>query len=322
MTRPGISVILCTYNGALKLPATLGYLAKQNTEQRFEWEVIFVDNNSQDDSAAIVERTWRQYNTPAPLFIYRETTPGKYYAFQTAIARANHDYFIICDDDTGLQTDYLSRAFDLLNGHPEVGAAGGRALLKLPNGIPAPEWLPENCEPFALGKQAERTGYVPIKKGRLWGAGLASRTHLYKATYANLPSLLLEVPDKKALISEDTEFCARLILKGYQLYYDDALVLDHMLDETKLTIVHKKGLDSIHNASACVLDRYRTVIEVRSWKFRWPNIVYVFFVTPFRMWYTRNIRSKARYQNVLQYLYPGLYGRNHMIERIRRFADA
>ena len=40
MTRPGISVILCTYNGAAKLPATLDYLAQQNVNGLFEWEII------------------------------------------------------------------------------------------------------------------------------------------------------------------------------------------------------------------------------------------------------------------------------------------
>ncbi|SDE07903.1 glycosyltransferase family A protein [Niabella drilacis] len=321
MMRPGISIILCTYNGALKLPETLGYLARQKTDQRLEWEIIFVDNNSHDHSTSIVEETWRQHKSPAPLFTYTETTPGKYYALQTAIARAHYDYFIICDDDTGFHPDYLSRAFELMNAHPEVGAAGGLSLLKLPDGIKAPEWLPEDYEPFALGRQADRTGYIPMVKGRLWGAGLVSRTDLYKKLYATIPSLLIELPDKKALISEDTEFCARLILKGYQLYYDEGLVLHHMLDHTKLTTTHRDNLRCIHDASGTVMERYRIVTKVRFKKIKWPYKLKVFFIVPFRMWYTSNTKSKTRYRKLLQYLYPGLYGRDIIIEQIQEFAE-
>ncbi|MBO9619273.1 MAG: glycosyltransferase family 2 protein, partial [Niabella sp.] len=257
MTKPGISVIICTYNGVLKLPETLGYLARQEVGKRFEWEIVFVDNNSQDRSAEAAEEIWRNQNTDVPLLICQEPTPGKYYALQTAIAKARYDYFIVCDDDNGLNPDYLSRAFDLLNAHPEVGAVGGYARLKLPNGVKAPEWLPADYEPYALGKQAEGTGYVPLKKSRLWGAGLVSRTNLYKEVYAAFPSLLIEVPEERALNSEDTEFCARLILKGYQLYYDGNLELQHLLNPAKLTVAHRQTLNAMYNGSGAVIDRYR-----------------------------------------------------------------
>ncbi|ANH82285.1 hypothetical protein A8C56_16150 [Niabella ginsenosidivorans] len=321
MTRPGISVILCTHNGALRLPATLGYLARQKVDQRFEWEIVFIDNNSQDHSSEIAEEIWLKYNAPAPLHIYKESAPGKYYALQTAIAKANYNYFIVCDDDNGFHADYLSRAFDLLNEHPEVGAAGGRSLLKLPDGKHAPEWLPEDYEPYALGKQARYTGYVPLKKGRLWGAGMISRTDLYKELYAAFPSLLIGVPGEKALNSEDTEYCARLILKGYQLYYDESLILDHMLDDAKLTTKHRDAMNHIYNGSGGVIDRYRTVIKVQTQKAGWLYKAQVFFINPFRMWWTRNTRSKSRYRNALQCLFPQLYGSDRIIEKIRAFAD-
>lgn len=317
MIRPGISVILCTYNGAKKLPATLHALAKQNTNDQFEWELVFVDNNSQDDSAAITLKTWEKYRTQVPLSVYSENTPGKYYAFQLAIAKASYGFFIICDDDTALREDYLLRAFNLLNKRPDVGAAGGRSLLRLTEGAAVPDWLPDDYEPFALGKQFKHTGYLPVAKGRLWGAGLASRTDLYKKLYANLPSLLIDLPDKAALISEDTEFCYRLILAGGKLYYDEDLVLHHMLDSSKLTIAHRDNLHTVHCISALVLDKYRAVIKVESQQNKWLYKTKVFFITPFRLWFSQNIKSKTRYRSFLKYLYPGLYGRDKVIEKIR-----
>lgn len=317
MTRPGISVILCTYNGAAKLPTTLDYLAQQNVNGLFEWEIVFVDNNSTDRSIEVAQETWQQYKIQVPLLVYKENTPGKYYAFQLAIAKASYDLFVICDDDTGFQEDYLARVFHLLTTHPEIGAAGGCSLLKLPQGTTGPDWLPLDYEPFALGKQADQTGYVPLKKGRLWGAGLASRTELYKKLYTDFPSLLIGLPDKKAMISEDTEFCARIILDGGKLYYDENLVLHHMLDSSKLTTAHRDELLRIHNIAALVLDRYRTVIKAESQNHKWLYKMKIFFITPLRLLFSRNLKSKERYRSFLQYLYPGLYGRDHMIEKIR-----
>ena len=54
----GISIILCTYNGAGRLRKTLASLAKQENIERIKTQVIFVDNASTDNSATAAQTIW------------------------------------------------------------------------------------------------------------------------------------------------------------------------------------------------------------------------------------------------------------------------
>ncbi|MGO3307207.1 MAG: glycosyltransferase, partial [Sphingobacterium sp.] len=55
---PGVSIIICTYNGAQKLPKTIQALADQNVPDNIPWEIIFVDNNSSDNSQTVAKMNW------------------------------------------------------------------------------------------------------------------------------------------------------------------------------------------------------------------------------------------------------------------------
>lgn len=47
----GVSVVIPSYNGADRLPATLAHIAAQRVPPGLEWEVVLVDNASSDGTA-------------------------------------------------------------------------------------------------------------------------------------------------------------------------------------------------------------------------------------------------------------------------------
>ena len=53
----GVSVIICCYNSSLRITTTLEHLQKINTNGNL-WEIIIVDNCSDDDTAKKVKRVW------------------------------------------------------------------------------------------------------------------------------------------------------------------------------------------------------------------------------------------------------------------------
>src|SRR5439155_12302864 len=61
VVRPGISVVVCCYNSAQRLPATLGHLAAQEVHEGLDWEIIVVDNASTDETSRAAHAAW-----PAP----------------------------------------------------------------------------------------------------------------------------------------------------------------------------------------------------------------------------------------------------------------
>src|SRR5690348_8092021 len=71
----GISVVICTYNGAERLPQTLAHLAAQEDTGTIAWEVLVVDNASTDDTAEVARRCWPA-DAPAPLRVVGEPRMG------------------------------------------------------------------------------------------------------------------------------------------------------------------------------------------------------------------------------------------------------
>src|SRR5688572_4707126 len=111
---PGCSIIICCHNSSKKLPHTLMGIATQNVSN-LVCELILVDNNSTDDTAAIASEIWRQLGHPFPLMIANENRPGLIYARKAGINLASNEIILFCDDDNWLPQDYASKGCKFLN---------------------------------------------------------------------------------------------------------------------------------------------------------------------------------------------------------------
>ena len=49
----GVSLVICTHNGAARLPQTLAHLAAQKNTDGLTWEVIVVDNGADAWSSSL-----------------------------------------------------------------------------------------------------------------------------------------------------------------------------------------------------------------------------------------------------------------------------
>ena len=74
----GVSIVICVYNGANRLPQTLMHIAKQRTGL-VPWEVIVVDNCSSDNSSQVVGNVWPS-KLQHKMRILEESRLGKSYA--------------------------------------------------------------------------------------------------------------------------------------------------------------------------------------------------------------------------------------------------
>ncbi|MFC3198576.1 glycosyltransferase family 2 protein [Parapedobacter deserti] len=317
----GVSVILCTYNGADKLPETIRHLAEQKMPLDVSWEVVFVDNNSSDGSLEVACREWGLYGPVNVDFIaLHETRPAKYYALQTAMAHVRFSYFVICDDDNWLASDYLSRALSLLERHPEVGAVGGQGIPVFPENWRSPSWFSSYSEGYAVGQQADKTGYV-TKRGYLWGAGLGSRTAVYKSFYEKYPSFLLLHDDPSIMTTEDTEYCLRLILRGYDLYYDSALKFKHFIPEDKLTEDYMHALYKKNHEGFVVTGNYYLAVKLfdKCGRLKPLNKLRLKLLTPLRLWLARTHKKRIREQTIMSYLFLSARYKNHITPHVLDF---
>ncbi|HTE02447.1 MAG TPA: glycosyltransferase [Mucilaginibacter sp.] len=256
----GMSVIVCCYNSAARLPATIRHLAAQIFEN--EWEIILVDNNSSDDTVAVAQQEFDKYKngnlTPR---IVSEVRRGLNYARQKGVDAAKYSYIIFCDDDNWLAENYVAIAFDLIKNNVKIGAIGGLCLAEPEPGVAVPDWFDAYKNNYAIGRQADQSGDV-TRRGYLWGAGLITTKAIFELCInTNFPFLLTDRNGESLSSGGDTEFCSRIILSGHQLYYDERLVLKHFIPGNRLTESYLERLIAGINSAHIPLSKYYNLIN-------------------------------------------------------------
>jgi glucosyl-dolichyl phosphate glucuronosyltransferase len=142
--NPDISVVVSTYNRSKMLAGTIRGLLQQ--EGGSTYEVVIVDNNSTDDTAAVI----RSYADQSPLVRYIfEPKQGVSHGRNAGIAAARSDLLLFTDDDVTPDPYWVERAKALFNSKQEFGCIGGKVLPIWPS--TPPPWLTrEHWSPLAL----------------------------------------------------------------------------------------------------------------------------------------------------------------------------
>lgn len=78
MELTGISIVICCYNSAQRLPLTLVHLAAQKVADNFPWEVIVVNNASTDNTEEAAFSSWDRESIE--MRVVYEPQPGLSYA--------------------------------------------------------------------------------------------------------------------------------------------------------------------------------------------------------------------------------------------------
>lgn len=260
----GVSIIICCFNGALRLPDTLKHLARQEVKN-IQWEVILVNNNSSDNTTEVAREVWSGSNCHAPLIIIDEPEQGKSKALKKGIGQAKYDYFIICDDDNWLDQKYVQTSFEIMQGNPGIGILGGDSVAECE--IDYPEWFEANKCDYAVGKQGEHSGDATAR-WFLWGAGAVLRKEVYQYFInAGLTNFLGGRRGNDDLTpGEDTEICKWYILAGFKLWYDNRLNIRHYIPKGRLTEAYFKRMWTGFENTDYWLSRYDILIHIKNEK--------------------------------------------------------
>jgi hypothetical protein len=92
-----ISLIMCARNEAANLRRHLPLVLEQ--QYAGEWELVVVDDASEDDTAAVLRDFQRQYARLRVLRIAEKTGAGKKHALAQGIAAARHECLLLSDAD-------------------------------------------------------------------------------------------------------------------------------------------------------------------------------------------------------------------------------
>jgi len=236
------------------------HLAKQHLKDACAYEVILVDNNSNDNTAEVAKDIWREMECAVPLNVVLESNPGLCYARKAGVLASKADIIVFCDDDNWLQSDYVQIAYEFMSANPTVGALGGQSIGSLENEEPV--WWQEEKLNYAAGKQAIASGDIS-SRGYLWGAGLVVRRGaLLKLYNTGFTSLLTGRKGKMLASGDDSEICKWILLMGYKLWYLETLKFTHFITEKRLTNAYLTKLKEGHHESQYILKLYNWYLRV------------------------------------------------------------
>ncbi|MFZ4402312.1 MAG: glycosyltransferase family 2 protein, partial [Bacteroidales bacterium] len=122
----GVSIIVCCYNSAFRLPETLRHLAMQEVASDIPWEVIVVNNASTDDTSVVATKEWGKHLCNTAFKVIDQPIQGLSAARKMGVEQAIYKYIIFCDDDNWLAPNYVQLAFEIMNDDPEIGVLGGQ----------------------------------------------------------------------------------------------------------------------------------------------------------------------------------------------------
>ena len=117
-----ISFIICTYNRDKYIYECLSRLAQNSCQSG--WEIILVNNNSTDQTAAECQRFVQDY-AAVSYHYFVETEQGLSFARNCGIKEAKGDWLVFLDDDAMVEKDYIANLQQDLKGYPHAQAFGG-----------------------------------------------------------------------------------------------------------------------------------------------------------------------------------------------------
>jgi glycosyltransferase involved in cell wall biosynthesis len=247
----GVSVIICTHNGATRLPATLAHLKVQKPPIA-PWEVLLIDNASSDATAEVARSCWQ--NGPAPLRVVQEPCLGVRYARERGLAEAKYSFLGFVDDDNWVADDWVRSAYEIVSSDPALGAVGS---IRTPAcEVSPPAWFANVHSSYAIltDHEFEQMQEPPPS---LPTAGLCLRRVAWdKLIQDGFRLNLTGRQGKKLLAGEDMELTMSLRLNGWKLQIDPRLRLQHFMPGHRLQWSYARRLLRDHSASHVLLDAY------------------------------------------------------------------
>lgn len=234
MSKPiGITLIICTYNRADYLSDTLASLLKGNSPIH-PVEILVVDNNSSDETAAVVKR-YRHMSYKVSNITVRyveEKKQGLSHARNRGIKEATTSVVVFVDDDIRATDNYINSWVQFFENYPETVAAGGKIHVQFDD--PRPCWLSHFLLPL-LGHHDFGNSISRYRKSKYpFGGNMAFKKEVFDKIGWFDPDLGRNAESLNA--GEEKELFKRIRDHGFDIYYLPEAFLFHRAGKERLTI--------------------------------------------------------------------------------------
>lgn len=207
------SIIICTFNGAQRLPLVLSSIERLSIPESSTGELIIVDNNSTDQTRSIVEKF--SLNFPLPLRYCFEGSQGLSYARNTGIKYAKGEIIIFTDDDCIVDANWLIEILLEFRSDAELMVLGGRI-----------ELYNQNDQPITLRRLTERRLFSSPQQifSLLAGCNMAFR----KSAFMSIGEFDVHYgAGQKIPSAEDSDFFYRTFRLNHKMVYCPNVLIYH-----------------------------------------------------------------------------------------------
>lgn len=239
-----ISIIICTYNRGHNLPECIQCLEKQSLhDNKTKWEVLIVDNNSTDNTKAIIDKISAE-STLLIRYLF-EKNQGLSAARNKGISEALGKYLIFIDDDIRVTPIWLQSIYSTFQ-ECDCDVVGGRIHVESPSTIPA--WITPDMYGF-LGHQDfgsdphQMDGFVEFP----FGGNMAIHRRVIEMIGnfdTNLGRKGIGLKKDELFKGEETDFFHRLANRHGSFYYQPTALVFHKILPHQLT---KRFFLTLHN---------------------------------------------------------------------------
>jgi GT2 family glycosyltransferase len=238
-----LSVIIVNYNVCYFLEQALLSVRKAAEKLGQPVEVFVVDNNSADNSVAMVQARF-----PEIVLIENQDNPGFSVANNQALRQATGQYQLLLNPDTLVEEDAFRRCCAFMDEHPQCGGLGvqmldgqGRFLPESKRGLPTPRvafykifglaWLFPRSRTFGR----YHLGFLDLSQSHQVAVLSGAYMLLRKAALDQVGLL----DEDYFMYGEDIDLSYRLTQGGWQnWYFPEARIIHYKGESTKRTSVN------------------------------------------------------------------------------------
>ncbi len=154
-----LTVAICTRNRAASLRRALASLANCAPPPGSGWEVLVVDNGSNDETSSVAA----SFDGVLPLRLVHENNPGLSHARNAAVSAGRGEYMLWTDDDCVVDRAWLTSYAVAFRQWPECALFGGPIVPRF-DGHP-PAWLTRVASRVGTAYAARDFGPQPVPLG-------------------------------------------------------------------------------------------------------------------------------------------------------------
>lgn len=224
-----MTIAIPTWNRARLLDRTLARLRELQIPAGLKWDVLVVDNNSPDDTQAVVKK----HAAALPLYSIIEPRIGVANARNCVLENARGGHVVWTDDDVLVESDWLVEHLKAAERFPDAGFFGGTVDPWF--AVEPPAWVLEHLKylegPFAIRRHGPEVRPL-VEPETVFGANMAFRMRYFRDARfdANLGRSGFGL-----LSGEETELMERVATAGHYGVWVGSARVKHYIPAKRLT---------------------------------------------------------------------------------------